>query len=124
MCWEPVEDCDADCAKIHEAVTDKETDDFLIRIDPIYRTSLKVAKMTLLHEMVHIKLWPPCLPWGALSTRDDAAGSGGGIPAIVVKSISDKKREDQTAKPFWAGFFFVLGPGRGFWFDYYEKVRT
>jgi len=58
LCWEPVEDCDADCAKIHEAVTDKETDDFLIRIDPIYRTSLRVAKMTLLHEMVHVKLWP------------------------------------------------------------------
>lgn len=58
LCWEPVEECDADCTKVHEAVTDKETDDFLIRIDPIFRTAERVAKMTLLHEMVHVKLWP------------------------------------------------------------------
>lgn len=58
LCWEPVAHCDGECAKVHEAGTDRETGDFIIRIDPAYRMSKNVARLVLIHEMVHVKLWP------------------------------------------------------------------
>ena len=58
LCWEPIPEHDALCSKIYEADTDKDTGDFLIRIDPMYVSSERISRLTLLHEMLHIKLWP------------------------------------------------------------------
>jgi hypothetical protein len=60
LCWEPQDDnASGECARIHEAgVEGRETDDFIIRIDPLYRTSHWAWKVILLHECIHVKLWP------------------------------------------------------------------
>lgn len=60
LCWEPDVDSSliASCMKIIDGRTDRETQDFIIRIDPRFQGSSAVWKLALLHEMVHIYLWP------------------------------------------------------------------
>lgn len=48
--WEPPDGAYADCDKIDGA--------FRIRMSPSISGWTEIWKLTLLHEMVHIKLWP------------------------------------------------------------------
>ncbi len=49
--YAPVKGCCAD-------VLPGELDDFVLRINPAFALDASIARITLLHEMVHIKLWP------------------------------------------------------------------
>lgn len=39
-------------------VSEGEAGDLIVRINPAYALDTRIARITLLHEMAHIKLWP------------------------------------------------------------------
>lgn len=52
--WEPIVDGDGSTCPIYEV----DNSQFVIKIDPSIKGFLNVWKLTLLHEMVHVRLWP------------------------------------------------------------------
>jgi hypothetical protein len=51
LLYAPVERCLAD-------VTFCPAQEFVLRINPRYAIDTRVVRLTLLHEMAHVKLWP------------------------------------------------------------------
>lgn len=60
--YAPVEGCCAD-------VDNCPAHDFVLRINPAYAINVGFVRLALLHEMVHIKLWP-CQTHGAAFQRE------------------------------------------------------
>jgi hypothetical protein len=49
--YAPVEGCSGE-------MVPEDRDSFVIRINPRYQVCSGIARLTLLHEMVHVELWP------------------------------------------------------------------
>lgn len=51
--WSPTEKCAADLNVLHN-----DPESYILRLNPAYATDMNMARINLLHEMKHIKLWP------------------------------------------------------------------
>ena len=51
--WAPVKGC---CADVDVLYSDPES--YILRINPAFALDKNIARINLIHEQVHIKLWP------------------------------------------------------------------